>query len=139
MRGVSCRSISDKNMWMSVGKSQVSLLYGCFLQKTIVQTRNNCHQMSTKELNLVIMSQLNALRTHVDDKPSSSGEFRPITKYLIHGIAICQKMFCFLTQLGNIVWRVYQHGSQEMVSLKGCIATPSTPLTMQCLLSISGF
>ena len=72
--------------------------------KTIVQTRNNCHQMSAKELDLVIMSQLNALRTHVDDKPSSSGahiEFRPTTKYFIHGIPICQKMFCFLHTVGK--------------------------------------
>ena len=97
-------SLVDEFLAKTCGCQLGSLKSPCSMvvsRKTIVQTRNNCHQMSAKELNLVIMSQLNALRTHVDDKPSSSGEFRPTTKYFIHGIPICQKMFCFLHTVGK--------------------------------------
>ena len=82
------------------GKSPCS---GHVSQKTITQMRNNCHQMSRSELDFTIMAQLNALRTHVNDVPSDTVEkaFRPTTKYFVHGLPICQKMFCFLHTIGK--------------------------------------
>ena len=74
---------------------------GSSLSQNYSANEKQLHQMSVKELNLVIMSQLNPLRTHVDDEPPSSREFRPTTKYFIHGIPICQKMFCFLHTVGK--------------------------------------
>ena len=48
---------------MSVGESEYPLLFhGYFLRSNTVTSE--CHQLSSKELNLVILAQLNALRTH---------------------------------------------------------------------------
>ena len=91
---------------------------------TIVQMQNNCHQMSAKELDLVIMAQMNALRTHVDDKPSSfagHSEFRPTTKYFVHGIPICQKNVLFFTHS----WEVSPGESVNLGRKKWCYRTKS--------------
>ena len=100
-------SVIDDFMSKTCGCQLGNLKSSCSMvisRTTIMQMRNNCHQMSAKELDLVIMAQLNALRTHVDDKPSTfagHSEFRPTTKYFVHGMPICQKMFCFLHTVGK--------------------------------------
>ena len=40
-------------------------------KEAVVQTRNNCLQMAKNELDLVVMAQINALRTHHADQASS--------------------------------------------------------------------
>ena len=74
-------------------------------QQTISQTHNNCLQLNRSELDLVIMAQLNALRTNVVDKPynyrGKSETFRPFTKFFLHGIQICRKTFCFVHTVGR--------------------------------------
>ena len=76
--------------------------FGLISRETITQMRNNCHQMSRSELDFTILAQLNALRTH-SDAPSDCAEkhFRPTTKYFVHGLPVCQKMFCFLHTIGK--------------------------------------
>ena len=74
-------------------------------RRTIESTRNNCHQMTRQQLDLVIMSQVNALRTSKEDIPSTYKEnpdsFRPYTMFYIHGIKICQTAFLFLHTIGK--------------------------------------
>ena len=92
-------------------------------KQAIVQTRNNCLEMTARELDLVIMAQINAQRTHAADRLSSyrgQGDFRPSMKFFFHGVQICQKMFLFLhtiarTRFKSLCSSVSQHGVQERV------------------------
>ena len=74
-------------------------------RKAIESTRNNCHQMTRQQLDLVIMSQVNALRTSKEDIPSmykgNPDSFRPYTMFYIHGIKSCQTAFLFLHTIGK--------------------------------------
>ena len=70
-------------------------------ESTIRQTRNNCFQMSKQDLDLVVMAQVNALRTHSMELPTPSEQFKPSTKYFMHGIPICQTFFRFLHVLSS--------------------------------------
>ena len=65
----------------------------------IVQTRNICLQMTRVELDLVIMAQINALRTQASDQPPSQhghGGFRPHMQFYFHGMQVYKKVFLFL-------------------------------------------
>lgn len=74
-------------------------------RKTMELTRNNCHQMTRQQLNLVILSQLNALRTNKEEVPSSykgdPSKFRPYTMFYMHGMKICQSTFLLLHTIGR--------------------------------------
>ena len=70
-------------------------------ESTIRQTRNNCFQMSKQDLDLIVMAQINVLRTHSMELPTPSEQFRPSTKYFMHGIPICQTFFRFLHILSS--------------------------------------
>ena len=78
-------------------KSPCSRLFG---QDILMEYRGNCLQMSSAELDLVIMAQLSAFRTSVQCIPptyrGSKDNFRPHTSFMFHGIKICQTMFLFL-------------------------------------------
>ena len=71
-----------------------------FSQDVVEQYRSNCHQLTSSQLDLVVMAQLSACRTHKDCIPSSykgnASSFRPHTSFSFHGIKICQDMFLFL-------------------------------------------
>ena len=87
----------------------------------IVQTRNNCLQMTRAELDLVIMAQINALRTQASDRPPSQhgeGGFRPHMKFFFHGMQVCQKVFLFLHAIStkrfkNLCASVSKHGVHD--------------------------
>ena len=72
---------------------------------TIALTCNNCLQLTRSDQDLVIMAQLNALRTNVANKLSSyrgkAESFRPFTKFYLHSIQICRKTFCFVHAVGR--------------------------------------
>ena len=77
--------------WCQLGPQQTA----CSVQlsrKTMELTRNNCHQMTRQQLYLVILSQLNALRTNKEEVPSSyqgdPSKFRPYTMFYMHGMKI---------------------------------------------------
>ena len=78
---------------------------GQFSQLTITLTRSNCLQLARKDLDLVVMAQLNALRTNAASKPSSyrgdMATFRPFTSFYLHGLQICRKTFCFVHVIGR--------------------------------------
>ncbi len=60
--------------------------------------RNNCLQLESSELDLVIFSQLQALRTHPEQPvtcQSSSSSYRYTTFYF-HSLRICLKSFLFI-------------------------------------------
>ena len=77
----------------------------------IVQTRNNCLQMTRVELDLVIMAQFNALRTQASDQPPSQhrqGGFRPHMKFFFHGMQILlQLLSCELVQSASLLLAVH--------------------------------
>ena len=90
-----CCSLGPKKTPCS---SQLSL-------STISQARNNCLQLSHSELDLVIMAQIHALRTHPDDKPTDyrgkTETFRSHTRYYVHGLPVCKKTFAFVHTVGK--------------------------------------
>ena len=81
-------------------------------EEAIVLTRNNCLQMARKELDLVVMAQINALRTPAAHRsPSAHGQedFRPRTqmKYFLQGVQVCQKVFCFFMPFREPASRIF--------------------------------
>ena len=110
------RSFEDKEQEEAIAKFILETC-GCTLgpkkspcssqlsKDTIALTRNNCLQLTRSDQDLVIMAQLNALRTNVANKPSSyrgkAESFRPFTKFYLHGIQICRKTFCFVHAVGR--------------------------------------
>lgn len=65
-------------------------------KEAIVLTRNNCLQMTGKELDLVVTAQINSLRTPATHRsPSTHGQedIRPRAqmKFFLQGIQVCQK------------------------------------------------
>ena len=91
-------------------------------KESIMQSRNNCLQMTGHELDLVILAQINLQRTHTVDRSCThhgQGDFRPGMKFF-HGIQICQSMFLFLhaiakTHFRNLCASVSKHGLQDRV------------------------
>ena len=71
-----------------------------FSRDVVERYRANCHQLTSAQLDLVVMAQLSASRTHKDCIPSTykgnPSTFRPHTSFSFHGIRICQDMFLFL-------------------------------------------
>ena len=71
-----------------------------FDKDTIAEARRNCLQLTSSQLELLIMGQILALRTHKDTIPASykgtASKFRPHTSFMFQGIKICQEMFPFL-------------------------------------------
>ena len=76
-----------------------------FSTEVIQQYRENCQELTTSQLDLVIMAQLSACRTHKNCIPSSYkgnvSSFRPHSSFLFHGIKICQEIFYFLHTMSH--------------------------------------
>ena len=71
-----------------------------FSLETITLIRNNDLQMTSSELELVVMAQLYALHTNASSHQENAENFRPFTRYLLHGLQIC-KMFLFVHAIGK--------------------------------------
>ena len=94
-------------------------------KEAIVLTRNNCLQMARKELDLVVMAQINALRTPAAHRsPSAHGQedFRPRAQmnFFLQGMQVCQKVFLFVhaisrTCFKNLCDSVSNHGVIDRV------------------------
>ena len=71
-----------------------------FSRDVVERYRANCHQLTSAQLDLVVMAQLSASRTHKDCIPSTykgnPSTFCPHTSFSFHGIKVCQDMFLFL-------------------------------------------
>ena len=71
-----------------------------FSRDILLEYRGNCLQLTSSELDLVVMAQLSALRTSSHCIPpthrGSRDSFRPHTSFMFHGIKVCQTMFLFL-------------------------------------------
>ena len=98
---------------------------GAVSKEAIVLTRNNCLQMARKELDLVVMTQINALRTpaaHRSPSPHGQEDFRPRAqmKFFLQGVQVCQKVFLFVhaiarTRFRNLCDSVSNHGVIDRV------------------------
>ena len=94
-------------------------------KEAIVLTRNNCLQMARKELDLVVMAQINALRTpaaHRSPSAHSQEDFRPRAqmKFFLQGVQVCQKVFLFVhaisrTRFKNLCDSLSNHGVIDRV------------------------
>ena len=65
-----------------------------------------------KELDLVVMAQINALRTpaaHRSPSPHGQEDFRPRAqmKYFLQGVQVCQKVFCFFMPFREPASRIF--------------------------------
>lgn len=71
-----------------------------FDRAVIMSSRSDCQQMSRDQLDIAILAQLSATRTHKDCIPSTyrgnPGNFRPHTSFQFRSLKICQTMFLFL-------------------------------------------
>ena len=91
--------------------------------------------MPRKELDLVVMAQINALRTPVAHRsPSAHGQedFRPRAqmKFFLQGVQVCQKVFLFVHAISrnrfkNLCDSVSNHGV-----IDGCMGMLGKGLTM---------
>ena len=94
-------------------------------KEAIVLTRNNCLQMARKELDLVVMAQINALRTPAVHRSLSAqwqDDFRPSAqmKFFLQGIQVCQNFFLFVhaiskTRFKKLCDSVSNHGVIDRV------------------------
>ena len=79
-----------------------------------VQCRNNCQQLEDSELDMVVLSQLQALRTHPDQplhetRRSIVASTQRHTSLYFHKLRICLETFLFVHSIGHSRFKSLQH------------------------------
>lgn len=95
-----------------------------FSKDILASYRSNCLQLTSNQLDLVILAQLSACRTHKDCIPPSyrgkAETFRSHSSFSFHGISICRELFLFLhciskQRLVTLCKHVDSHGISERI------------------------
>ena len=92
-------------------------------------TRNDCLQLERSELDVVILSQLQALRTHPDQpvQRQSSGLSTQHTTFYFHTLRVCLNAFLFIHAINHKRFESLQkHIDSVGAKPKGRSATSST-------------
>ena len=82
--------------------------------------RNNCQQLDDHQLDMVVLSQLQALRTHPDQplpesrQSSDSSSIHRHTTFSFHKLRICQETFLFIHSIGHSRFKSLQHHFDEV-------------------------
>lgn len=90
----------SKNCGCKLG-SRNSTCSSVLCRDLAVTTRNNCLQLERSELDLVVLSQLQAFRTHPDQSVSERRSSHRYTTFHFHKLRICLNSFLFLHAMSH--------------------------------------